>query len=252
MKTLLTGAVAAAAAIVFLCNGASAQTVEEILAKADETLTKVTDLTYDADMQVVRDGKVIKTIKFVAKLKGLKKRLVKFTAPGDVRGMSILTTEDGLMYVYMPAYKRVRRVASHVENQGFMGSDISPEDLASAAWSVNWKGKLKNKDDDEAKKWIIVLKPKSGYETNYSKQIIHVDKSFGGVVKVKSFNKRGKLVKTQTRSKVKSFGPIKMPTHFVYKDELTGSKTILRFHSCKVNQGISDKAFSKRALMQGR
>jgi len=248
MKTLLTGAVAAAASIVFLCGGANAETVEEILAKADETLTKVKDLTYKADLKVVRGGKVTKTIKFVAKLKGLKKRLVKFTAPGDVRGMSILTTEDGLMYVYMPAYKRVRRVASHVENQGFMGSDISPDEFASAAWSINWKGKLKRETE---KKWVVVLKPKRGYETNYSKQIIHVDKSFGGVIKVESFNKKGKLVKTQLRREVKSFGPIKMPTKFTYKDELTGSKTILTFHSCKVNQGIPDSAFSKRALMRG-
>lgn len=249
MTRLVTGACMAAAVVVFFAGAAAADEVEDILAKADENLTKVKDLTYDADMQVVRDGKVIKTIKFVAKLKGLKKRLVKFTAPGDVRGMSILTTEDGLMYVYMPAYKRVRRVASHVENQGFMGSDISPEDLASAAWSVNWKGKIiKNKE----KKWVIELKPRKGFDTSYSKQIIHVDKSFGGVVKVESFDKKGKLVKSQVRTEVKSFGPIKMPTKFVYKDHLTGSKTVLRFHSCKVNQGVPDSAFSKRALMRAR
>ena len=249
MKTLLTGAVATAAAIVLFSSGVTADEVDDILAKADENLTKVKDLTYDAELRVVRDGKITKTIKFVAKLKGLKKRLVKFTAPGDVRGMSILTTEDGLMYVYMPAYKRVRRVASHVENQGFMGSDISPEEMSSAAWSVHWKGKIiKNLK----KKWIIELRPKKGYKANYSKQIIHVDKSFGGVVKVKSFDKKGKLVKTQNRTRVKAFGVIKMPTHFEYIDEKTGSKTVLIFHGCKVNQGIPDSAFSKRALMRAR
>jgi outer membrane lipoprotein-sorting protein len=249
MKTLLTGVIAAAAAIVLHAGAVSADEVADILAKADENLTKVKDLTYDADMKVMRDGKVIKTIKFIAKLKGLKKRLVRFTAPGDVRGMAILTTEEGLMYVYMPAYKRVRRVASHVENQGFMGSDISPDEMSSAAWSVDWKGKILH---DKEKVWVLELRPKAGLETSYSKQIITVDKSFGGVVKVKSFNKKGKLVKTQVRTEVKSFGPIKMPTKFVYTDELTGSKTILTFHGCKVNQGIPDSAFSKRALMRAR
>ncbi|HUT79181.1 MAG TPA: hypothetical protein VM285_15895, partial [Polyangia bacterium] len=64
---------------------AGAETVEEVLAIADATLTKVVDQTYTASLEVVRDGKTIKTIEFVAKLKGLTKRLVKFTAPGDVR-----------------------------------------------------------------------------------------------------------------------------------------------------------------------
>lgn len=248
MKTLYGGALAAVVAVVLCAGNASAGEVEKILAKADENLTKVQDLTYHGDLKVVRGGKVTKTIKFKAKLKGLKKRVVKFLAPGDVRGMAVLTTEDGLMYVYMPAYKRVRRVASHVENQGFMGTDISPEEMSSAAWSVDWKGKILSRD---RKQVVVELKPKRGFETAYSKQIITVDKSFGGVVKVESFNKKGKLVKSQRRTEVKSFGPIKMPTKFVYKDHKTGSKTILTFHKCKVNQGIPNKAFSKRALMRG-
>jgi len=246
MKTLLTG-ILALAALVSVAASASADEVDDILAKADENLTKVKDLTYDAELKVVRDGKTTKTIKFIAKLKGLKMRLVKFTAPGDVRGMAVLTTEDGLMYVYMPAYKRVRRVASHVENQGFMGSDVSPEEVSSAAWSVNWQGKI---IEDKKKVWVIEVQPKRGYESIYSKQVITVDKSFGGVIKVKSFDKRGKLVKSQERTEVKSFGPITMPTKFVYKDHTTGSKTILTFKSCKVNQGIPESAFSKRALMR--
>lgn len=248
MKILYSGVLAAVMSAVLCAGSVSASEVKKILAKADENLTKVQDLTYEGDLQVVRGGKVTKTIKFNAKLKGLKMRVVKFTAPGDVRGMAILTTEDGLMYVYMPAYKRVRRVASHVENQGFMGTDISPEEMSSAAWSVNWKGKIVSED---RKQVVVELKPKSGFETAYSKQIITVDQSFGGVIKVESFDKRGKLVKTQVRTEVKSFGPIKMPTKFVYTDHQTGSKTILVFRKCKVNQGIQDSAFSKRALMRG-
>jgi outer membrane lipoprotein-sorting protein len=247
MKTVLVGALAATL-LTLLAASASADEVDQILAKADENLTKVKDLTYDGQLEVVRGGRVTKTIKFVAKLKGLNKRLVKFTAPGDVRGMAILTNEDGLMYVYMPAYKRVRRVATHVQNQGFMGSDISAEEMSSAAWSVGWKAVIKSQN---AKQWVIGLKPKAGNETTYSKQVIYISKKGGYVTKVESFDKRGKLVKSQVRTEVKAFGPIKMPTKFVYKDHKTGSQSVLTFLGCRVNQGIPDSAFSKRALMRG-
>ncbi len=121
--------------------------VEDVLAKADSNLTDVKDQTYKAEIEVIRDGKIIKTLKFTAKIKGLTQKLVKFTAPGDVRGMSLLTTADGLMYVYLPSYKRVRRVAAHVRHQGFMGTDISPDEMAAGTLSEGWHAKIIRQDD---------------------------------------------------------------------------------------------------------
>jgi outer membrane lipoprotein-sorting protein len=225
-----------------------AETIEEILAIADATLTKVKDQTYTASLEVVRDGKTIKTIEFVAKLKGLKKRLVKFTAPGDLRDMSILTDEDGLMYVYMPAYKRVRRVAAHVRNQGFMGTDVSPEEMGNAALSVGWNVKL---DKETPKTWVLTLTPKPDNESTFAKRVVTISRTEGGVSRIESYDATGKLVKTEDRSEWKSFGPVHLPTKFVITDKRNGSTTIMYFKGCVVNQNLPDSAFTKRALMRG-
>ena len=222
--------------------------VEDVLAKADSNLTAVKDQTYKAELEVVRDGKIIKTLKFTVKLKGLTMKVVKFTAPGDVRGMSLLTTADGFMYVYLPSYKRVRRVAAHVRHQGFMGTDISPDEMAAAALSEGWNARIISQDDKE---WVLELKPRAGNETTYSKQIVTVSKEHEGVERVESYNSEGKLAKTQVRTEWKSFGVIHIPTIFTYIDNRTGSKTILRFLDCEVNKDIPDSAFTKRALMRG-
>jgi outer membrane lipoprotein-sorting protein len=241
--TLAAFAIAALAAA-----PAGAETVEEVLAIADATLTKVEDQTYTASLEVVRDGKTIKTIEFVAKLKGLTKRLVKFTAPGDVRDMALLTTDDGLMYVYMPAYKRVRRVAAHVRNQGFMGTDISAEEMGNAALSVGWNARIIK---DTAESWVLSMTPKPGNDTTFAKRIVTVSKKQGGVSRIESYDAGGKLVKSDDRSEWKSFGPEHLPTKFVITDHRTGSKTLMFFKGCKVNQGLPDSAFTKRALMRG-
>jgi outer membrane lipoprotein-sorting protein len=222
--------------------------VEDVLAKADSNLTDVKDQTYNAELEVIRDEKIIKTLKFTAKLKGVTMKVVKFTAPGDVRGMSLLTTADGLMYVYLPSYKRVRRVAAHVRHQGFMGTDISPDEMASGAISDGWHAKIVSQDD---KVWVLELKPKAGNETSYSRQIVTVSKEHEGVEKVESYNSEGKLVKSQVRTEWKSFGVIHIPTVFTYIDNRTGSITIIRFLGCEVNKGIPDSAFTQRALMRG-
>ena len=224
-----------------------AKSVSEILAAVDATLTNVQDQIYKGNVKVFRDGRVTKSLEFQVKMKGLRMKVVKFTAPGDVRGMSILTTADNLMYVYLPSYKRVRRIAAHVRNQSFMGTDFSPEEMGAAAHSVGWDAKIIKETD---KKWVLLMKPQKGNETTYAKRKLHVLKKYGGVSKIESFNSAGKLVRTESRSEWKTFGPVTLPTLYVVEDHTTGSKSEMRFTSCKVNQGLTDSVFTKRALMR--
>lgn len=225
-----------------------ADEVDEILAGVDANLTRVRDQTYSGEVEVIRDGKVTKRMEFVVKIKGLRKKLVKFTAPGDVRGMAILTTEDDLMYVYMPAYRRVRRVASHVRNQGFMGTDFSPEEMSNAALSLDWQGRILEDKDEE---WVLELRPKPGNETSYAKMHVTVLKSEMAAVKLECFDAGGQLVKTQTRSEWKTLGQVTLPTVYTVEDHRTGSVSVMRLLDCRVNQGVPDSAFTKRALVRG-
>lgn len=239
--------IAAALALLLAAETVGATTVEEIIAIVDKNLTKVQDQTYDAEIKVLRDGKVTKSMSFTAKLKGLQMKLIKFTAPGDVRGMTVLTTSDGLMYVYLPSYKRVRRVASHVRNQGFMGTDLSAEDMGSASLSVGWDSKL---DSEDAASWYLTVTPKAGNETSYSKLKVAVDKKYGGISKMEYYTLQGKLAKTQARTEWKTFGPLTVPTLFTVTDHVTGSKTEMRFSGCQVNTGIPESEFTKRAILR--
>ncbi|MBN2340212.1 MAG: outer membrane lipoprotein-sorting protein [Deltaproteobacteria bacterium] len=229
-------------------------TASEILELVDENLTKVEDTTYEAEVSVIRSGKTVKTMKFEARLKGLFMKKITFTAPGDLAGTSIVTTKDSVTYVYMPSYKKVRRVASHVNNQGFMGTDVSGEELGTAALSKGWKATIQKETETH---WVLKLVPEPETETAYSSMTVTVSKQYGGVEKIESYNKDGKKVKTQVRSEWETYkdkngnAAITVPTLFVYTDHLTGSKTRMKFLSCKINQSIPDSIFTKRSLMRG-
>lgn len=231
-----------------ISGGAAADELDEILKGVDSALLNVEDQTYDGEVQVIRGGEVTKTLRFVVKLKGLKKKVVKFTFPGDLRDMAVLTTEDDLMYVYMPAYSRVRRVASHVRNQGFMGTDFSPDELSNAALSIGWDAKILSDDEQQ---WVLELIPQPETDTAYSKMVVSVLKSNGCAWKLECYDERGELVRTQIRTEWETFGPITLPTEYTVTDHRTGSKSVLRLSNCRVNQGIPDSAFTKRALIRG-
>ena len=80
---------------------------------------------------------------------------------------------------------------------------------------------------------------------------IEVLKKKEGVSRIDYFSEEGKLVKTQIRDEWKEYGPISVPTRFTVEDHRTGSKTVLRLQSCKVNNQIPDSAFKKQALVRG-
>jgi outer membrane lipoprotein-sorting protein len=152
------------------------------------------------------------------------------------------------MYVYMPAFKRVRRVGAHVRNTGFMGTDFSPGEMSNAALSIGWDAKIL---EDDAEQWLLQLNPQAGTDTAYSKMIVTVSKSNGSAWKLECYDAQGNLVRTQVRSEWVDFGPISLPTVYTITDHRSGSKSVLRLSNCKVNQGIPDEVFTKRALIRG-
>ena len=63
------------------------------------------------------------------------KSLVIFDSPGDVRGTAFLSNtkkaDSDDQWLYLPALKRVKRIASSNKAGPFMGSEFSYEDIAS-------------------------------------------------------------------------------------------------------------------------
>ncbi|NCC90606.1 MAG: outer membrane lipoprotein-sorting protein, partial [Spirochaetia bacterium] len=69
-------------------------------------------------------------------LDGVESKLMFFLSPSDVRNTSFLSFsyEDGRnddQYIYLPALKRVKRIASDSKNDSFMGSDFTYDDMGS-------------------------------------------------------------------------------------------------------------------------
>ena len=50
----------------------------------------------------------------------------------------------------------------------------------------------------------------------------------------------------------KMFGNVIAPTIFEFKNVLTGTKTIMEFTDLRVNNGIPESAFTKRAILRGK
>jgi outer membrane lipoprotein-sorting protein len=226
----------------------AAVTGADVLTKLDTLAVRFPDQTYKATMDIYKGGNLRTTMVFGMWMKNLEKQFIHFTAPGDVAGMKILMEDRDTIYMYSPEFQKVRRVAAHMQNQGFLGSEFTPEDMVMAKLSPSFDAQLVGKEGSETK---LVLKPKQGVSLSYSKLEIFIDSAVNGVTRINYFDSTGNHVRTQTREEWKPFEDMKIPTRVRMKNLKTGDETVINLSEIDVKTSISDDLFSRRTLMRG-
>ena len=219
-----------------------------ILAAADDRAAAFKDQKYVASMEIRRGGKTSKTLEFDMSMRGLEKQLIVFRAPGDVAGMKVLMQDAQTLYVYSPEFKKVRRIAAHMQNQGFLGSTFTYEDMTGLRLSARYDAKLGGRSGS---KTTLALTAKPGTKPTYPTMEVVIDASVGAITTLRYFDGSGAQVREQTRGAWKPFGKLKIPTNVTMKNLKTGDETVITLANVQVDTGIPDSTFSRRTLMRG-
>jgi outer membrane lipoprotein-sorting protein len=175
------------------------------------------------------------------------KRFTEFTSPADMKGTKVLIVSQTQMYIYLPSYKKVRRIASHVTNQGFMGTAYSNDDMALNRFGDKYTAKVLGEDGAS---WNLEMIKKSD-EAPYDKIRITVDKKLHQPIKLEFFSAEGKHIKTETRTGFDCTGKVCAPGELQMVDHRSnGHSSKLIRRQWKVNPGLDDRVFSKRNLQR--
>ncbi len=223
---------------------ANAQTGKEILTKVDSVMNAPKDMTAIEKITLTDKDGFQKERNIKMYQKGSELRLVKFLKPADVRGVGFLRLASDRLYLYLPAFHRVRRIASSIKNENFMGTDFSYKDISQSSYSNDYTAELLRKENN---RYILELKPKPNADVSYDKLIVYVDQSNYIYRKIEYYNK-GKLFKVLTVDNIEKidgyrFGK-KIEMYNVKKDH----RTTLTLTNIKFDQGLSDKVFTERNL----
>jgi len=220
---------------------------DKILAEIDRRAAVFADREYQASMEIYGGGQLKKTLQFTMVMKGLDQQFLTFTAPGDIAGMKVLMEDAETLYVYMPEFKKVRRVAAHMQNQGFLGSTFTYEDMTQVQLSPFFNAKVSSHEGSET---TLTLTAKND-KTTYKRVDIVIDATKGGVTVLRYFDGAGKLVRQQNREGWMKIEGELMPTKVTMADLKTGDITVVQLSDLKVNQGVEDDLFSRRMLLRG-
>lgn len=209
------------------------------------------------------DGKESGTRKmhvwFKSKVDTENKLLIKFTEPANIRGTGILTLlqkgETAEQWLYLPAYRKVRRIRKGNENEAFLGSDFSMADIsAEHESSFDFKNTGVQKCD-KFDCYVLQGTPKADLEKEsqiYSKKIIYVRKDSGLNVRTEFYNNDGKLEKVMVLNGVKQDGAKRwVADQIEMKNLLTKTHTTLDFEKRDTEKVPADSTFTQAFLEKG-
>ena len=182
--------------------------------------------------------------------------LVIFDTPKDVKGTAFLSHTKKVgsddQWLYLPALKRVKRIASSNQAGPFMGSEFAYEDISSQELEKYEYTFLRSEKFQGMDCYVVSYDPiqkKSGY----SEQITWIDKKAYRVHKIEYFDRKKSLLKTLTFEGYKKYdGKFWRADKYTMTNHQTGKKTILEFSDWKFGTGLAAKDFSKKALKKIR
>jgi hypothetical protein len=186
-----------------------------------------------------------------------------FLSPADVRETGFLTYDyDGIdkdddQWLFLPALKKTKRIASGDKSGSFMGSDFSYADMTDRELDLYDYKLLQEGEVDGHPVWIVEAIPnneKEIEETGYTKSIFFVRKDNDVVIRAKSWVKKGQRNKYMDVKQLEQIEGIWTPTEIhmtTKKGNATLHKTILRSSNIHYNQEIPDDEFTVRRLEKG-
>lgn len=181
--------------------------------------------------------------------KGTEKRLVRFLSPADQKGIGFLTLPDDIMHLYLPAFHKVRQIASHVKNQNFAGTDLTYEDLSEFELAGAHRVELVRETDSE---WIIKLFPNDTAGKDYTYLHIHYGKDNNYPLLVEYFDGMDNIWKTIARTQLERINGYWTARKLEVKNLDKNHTTINRIDEVEYDIGLDDSIFTKRYLMRTR
>jgi outer membrane lipoprotein-sorting protein len=184
------------------------------------------------------------------------KSLITFDTPADVKGTALLsfTHKSGPddQWLFLPALKRVKRIASDNKAGPFMGSEFAYEDLSSQEVEKYTYNFLREETVDGVPMLVserYPVDPKSGY----TRQVVWMDQAELRAHKVDYYDRKASLLKTLTAKGFKQYlGKHWRPSELSMVNHQTGKSTLLEFKDYAFATGLKDKDFDQNALQNAK
>ena len=186
--------------------------------------------------------------------------LLVFDSPNSVRGTALLTWShdegESDQWMFLPAQKRLQRIAKGSKKGYFMGTDFTfedmePEDLDNFDYSIEGEVEISGLGC-----WMIKAipnNPQTEQSSSYSYRVMYVLKDYFFTVKIEFFSKRGNKMKTQQNGLLQKIdGQRFRANKIIMTNHESNHRTVIDFMTREIDDGLEDNIFTERYVTSGR
>lgn len=220
------------------------QDANDLLKKMEQLTLDIKDKSSNIKMTMINlKTNKEKVKRGVVMQKDGNKKLFRYTFPKSDEGIATLSLPNGEIYLYLPLFKKPKKITNLAESNMLNKSDFSIGDMATSAYSKNYNAKLIETTDTL---YILDL-TSSNEDLTYNHIVIYLNKEYYYPEKMEYFGKKDELEKIATSHYIKIDG-------FWIADEVTMEtvkkkhKTTIVMTDTKINQGLNDDEFTVEKL----
>ncbi|MFB0515359.1 MAG: outer membrane lipoprotein-sorting protein [Candidatus Neomarinimicrobiota bacterium] len=229
-----------------------AQTGYDIAKMIDER-KQPEDMVADMTMILTARTGSQRTLTVHSVRKGEDKQIIWFLAPADDRGVAFLKIEyedrEDEMRMWLPSFKKMRRISSSKKGESFMGSDLSYEDMTTRnldEYTYELKGE-ESLDGDQV--WVLESIPIPELRSSYSRIISWVRQSDVMPLKEEYYDRAGNLLKVRILE-VEAVKEYSIPVRMFVRNLQKEHSTELLFDNVELDTGVGDDLFHERNLQR--
>jgi outer membrane lipoprotein-sorting protein len=184
------------------------------------------------------------------------KTLIIFDEPRDVKGTALLSfshkTGDDDQWLYLPALKRVKRIASRNKSGPFMGSEFAYEDISSQEVEKYTYKYIGEREHDGIACFLLERYPIDS-NSGYTRQQVWVDKQRYIPLKIDYYDRKNSLLKTLVLRGYQQYLDKYWRADEMYmENHQTGKSTLLSWKKYDFGTGLTEADFNKNSLKRAR
>ncbi len=252
---LMAAAALAAAASLAVAGDLDGETIvrraDQMHRSKDESGVIEMVLVSADDRKQRRDLKML----FKAGEDGNDNHVLQFLSPPAVAGTALLTIEASErsddQWIFLPALKKSKKIASADRSNRFAQTDFTYEDLRTEDFERNTYQRLQDGEVGGAAVYVVEAKPRQGASSGYSKRVLYVSKDRFLTHQIDYYDPKGRHQKTLRNLGFAQVSGLWRPNRAVMEDHQRGTKTLWRFSQREINPGLGDSLFTVASIERG-
>jgi outer membrane lipoprotein-sorting protein len=180
-----------------------------------------------------------------------------------VKGTALLTVDhpepdrDDDQWLYLPALRRVRRIAASDRGESFLGTDLSYEDvkketkvgLEDYTWRTLGEGEVEGHRCLEVE--AVPVDERRAAELGYGRVVSWVDAEIWMVRRAEYYDRAGRPLKSARVSEIREVDGVWTPHRIEVESRRSGHRTIFTVSDVSYTAAVPEEVFTEAALRRG-